>query len=218
MGRDSRRRWVTLARRASAAATLSLTLTVALTLTLTALAVSPSAASPKKGTALAKTPKLAQAGHATFWDCPSKTTEMLVVVNTLDPAPRRDPRRLVHRAQRRDDLVQLHRPVRRRGARPDVHLPDGRPLRLRRLRDRELAPPQRLARRAGRELPGTRLRAAGGGRHRVGHRLVEPDRAEQHAPGAAGELHPHGREQALQLPPARRESEGRGRPRVADRR
>jgi hypothetical protein len=87
MGRDSRRPWVTLARRASAAATLSLTLTVALTLTLTALAVSPSAASPRKGTALAKTPKLAQTGYATFWDCPSKTTELLVVVNTLTLHP-----------------------------------------------------------------------------------------------------------------------------------
>ena len=66
---------------------LSLTLTVALTVTLSAVAVSPSAAAPKKGTALAKKPKLAQAGHATFWDCPSKTTELLVVVNTLTLHP-----------------------------------------------------------------------------------------------------------------------------------
>ncbi len=88
MGRDSRRRRVTLASRASAgAATLTLILTVALTITFTAVAVSPSAASPKKGTALAKTPKLAQTGHATFWDCPSKTTELLVVVNTLTLHP-----------------------------------------------------------------------------------------------------------------------------------
>ena len=60
---------------------------VALTLALTAFAVDPSAASPKKGTALAKTHTLAQAGHATFWDCPSKTTELLVVVNTLTLHP-----------------------------------------------------------------------------------------------------------------------------------
>jgi hypothetical protein len=87
MGRDSRRpRWVNLAGRASAV-TLSLTLTVALTLALTLTFASQSAASPKKGTALAKTPKLAQAGHATFWDCPSKTTELLVVINTLTLHP-----------------------------------------------------------------------------------------------------------------------------------
>ena len=73
--------------RASAGAALSLTLMVTLTLALTAFAANPSAASPKKGTALAKTHTLAQAGHATFWDCPSKTTELLVVVNTLTLHP-----------------------------------------------------------------------------------------------------------------------------------
>jgi len=58
----------------------SITAIAALTLTL----ASPSAASPKKGTALHE---LAQTGHATFWDCPSKTTELLVVVNTLTLHP-----------------------------------------------------------------------------------------------------------------------------------
>ena len=32
-------------------------------------------------------PKLAQTGHVTFWDCPSKTTLLLVVVNTLTLHP-----------------------------------------------------------------------------------------------------------------------------------
>jgi hypothetical protein len=74
---------------ASPIATLSLVLSVALSLTVVATltVASPSAAAPKKGTTLAKTPKLAQAGHATFWDCPSKTTELLVVINTLTLHP-----------------------------------------------------------------------------------------------------------------------------------
>ncbi len=46
--------------------------------TLTAGAVPAGAAAPNK---------LAQAGHATFWDCSSKTTELLVAVNTLTLHP-----------------------------------------------------------------------------------------------------------------------------------
>ena len=34
-----------------------------------------------------RTPKLAQTDQATFWDCPSKTTLLLVVVNTLTLHP-----------------------------------------------------------------------------------------------------------------------------------
>jgi hypothetical protein len=47
----------------------------------------PAGAAPKKGTTLVKTPKLAQTGQATFWDCHSKTTLLLVVVNTLTLHP-----------------------------------------------------------------------------------------------------------------------------------
>jgi hypothetical protein len=32
-------------------------------------------------------PKLAQVGHAVFWECPAKTTELLVAVNTLTLHP-----------------------------------------------------------------------------------------------------------------------------------
>ena len=32
-------------------------------------------------------PKLAQTGHATFWDCPARTTDLLVAVNTLTLHP-----------------------------------------------------------------------------------------------------------------------------------
>jgi hypothetical protein len=42
---------------------------------------------PKKGTALVKAPKLAETGAATFWGCSSKTTLLLVVVNTLSLHP-----------------------------------------------------------------------------------------------------------------------------------
>lgn len=44
-------------------------------------------AAPKKGTTIAKAARLAETGHATFWDCPSKTTLLLVVVNTLTLHP-----------------------------------------------------------------------------------------------------------------------------------
>ncbi len=35
------------------------------------------------GSAHPSAPKLAQLGHATFWECLAKTTELLVAVNTL---------------------------------------------------------------------------------------------------------------------------------------
>jgi len=47
----------------------------------------PSAAGREKGTALPKAPTLVRTGHAAFWDCPSTTTELLVVVNTLTLHP-----------------------------------------------------------------------------------------------------------------------------------
>ena len=59
-------------------------LTMALSLLL--VGVTPAAAS-RKGTTLAKAPQLAQSGHAAFWDCPSKSTRLLVVVNTLTLHP-----------------------------------------------------------------------------------------------------------------------------------
>ena len=49
----------------------------------------PSSASSKKpaATTTTTTPKLARVGHAAFWQCPAKTTELLVVVNTLTLHP-----------------------------------------------------------------------------------------------------------------------------------
>ena len=44
----------------------------------------PAAAAVKTGTA---SPKLTLTSHTTFWDCPAKTTEMLVAVNTLTLHP-----------------------------------------------------------------------------------------------------------------------------------
>ena len=71
MGRDSGRRWATLA------------VSAALSVLVPMVAALPAGAAREKGTALAKTPKLSQAGHAAFWNCPARTTQLLVVVNTL---------------------------------------------------------------------------------------------------------------------------------------
>jgi len=79
MGRASRRRSMLL----------SMTVLAALMMAgLTGLA-GPAAAAKEKGTTItiAKAPKLAETGQATFWDCPSRTTLLLVVVNTLTLHP-----------------------------------------------------------------------------------------------------------------------------------
>src|SRR5580704_16300644 len=55
--------------------------------TLSVLVSGGTAAAAKKGTTLAKAPALARSGHAAFWDCPAKTTELLVAVNTLTLDP-----------------------------------------------------------------------------------------------------------------------------------
>jgi hypothetical protein len=55
--------------------------------TLSVLVSGGMAAGAKKGTTLAKAPTLAQSGHAAFWNCPAKTTELLVAVNTLTLNP-----------------------------------------------------------------------------------------------------------------------------------
>ncbi len=47
----------------------------------------PAAAAPRKGTTIHKAAALVQTGHAAFWDCPAKTTAMLVAVNTLTLHP-----------------------------------------------------------------------------------------------------------------------------------
>jgi hypothetical protein len=76
MGRESGRRWMWSTATALAA------------LMVVSVALSASAGAAKeKGTTLAKAPKLAETGQATFWDCPSKTTLLLVVVNTLTLHP-----------------------------------------------------------------------------------------------------------------------------------
>jgi len=75
MGRKSGRRWLTL------------TSLVALWGFVPLATATPSAAGREKGTALPKAPTLVRTGHAAFWDCPSTTTELLVVVNTLTLHP-----------------------------------------------------------------------------------------------------------------------------------
>ncbi|MGA2932074.1 MAG: hypothetical protein ABSE98_08320 [Acidimicrobiales bacterium] len=59
---------------------------------LTAVAAVPpvpaGASGGKSGTQEHRTaPKLAQVGHVVFWECPAKTTELLVAVNTLTLHP-----------------------------------------------------------------------------------------------------------------------------------
>ncbi len=115
-------------------------------------------AAPRKGTTLAKAAQLAQSGHAAFWECPAKTTEMLVAVNTLN----------LHSGStlhisftvRNDGTVSCNytAPYARRGPRPHVHGVDGGPVRLGELPSRRQPPPQRLARDPGRQLSGPRLR------------------------------------------------------------
>jgi hypothetical protein len=50
-----------------------------------ALAAAPAAGAP--GGPRGSPPRLAQGGHAGFWECPAATTELLVVVNTLTLHP-----------------------------------------------------------------------------------------------------------------------------------
>lgn len=54
---------------------------------LASLAISGPAVASTKTTRATATPKLTQLGHVTFWECSAKTTEMLVVVNTLTLHP-----------------------------------------------------------------------------------------------------------------------------------
>jgi hypothetical protein len=69
---DSRRRqWVAM----------TALVTVAVSVLVPALGADSAAA------AHTSAPKLAQVGHSAFWDCPVKTTELLVAVNTLTLHP-----------------------------------------------------------------------------------------------------------------------------------
>jgi hypothetical protein len=74
MGREARRQMPMVA-----AAVLSV-------LALLAIAGPAAAATSKKDAGPSK-PKLAETGHAAFWDCSAKSTELLVVVNTLTLHP-----------------------------------------------------------------------------------------------------------------------------------
>jgi hypothetical protein len=78
VGGPWRARWST-----RAGAVLAPTLTALVTVLVPAAAAG---ASGTKGGAHAA-PKLAQLGHATFWECSSKTTQLLVAVNTLTLHP-----------------------------------------------------------------------------------------------------------------------------------
>ena len=74
MGRVSRRWWVTV------------------TLLVWAMSVLPpvvvaAAAGTDRGSGHTSASKLVRLGHATFWDCPAKTTDLLVAVNTLTLHP-----------------------------------------------------------------------------------------------------------------------------------
>ncbi len=45
------------------------------------------AGAARKGTTIIKASQLAQSGHASFWNCPARTTDVLVAVNTLTLHP-----------------------------------------------------------------------------------------------------------------------------------
>ena len=53
----------------------------------TFVCVAPAGAAAKHPAPAKAPPKLAQTGHAAFWDCPAKSTELLVVVNSLTLHP-----------------------------------------------------------------------------------------------------------------------------------
>jgi hypothetical protein len=72
MGRTSRGGWTVLAGALLAA---------------TVVAATPAAASSSKSKGHSAPPKLVQLGHATFWECSTKTTVLLVAVNTLTLHP-----------------------------------------------------------------------------------------------------------------------------------
>jgi hypothetical protein len=74
MARHSGRSWVALA------AVMALSVLAPLT-----AGAAPAGAAASKSSTSA--PKLAQAGHATFWNCSAKTTVLLVAVNTLTLHP-----------------------------------------------------------------------------------------------------------------------------------
>lgn len=67
------------------AVTMAAAAIVAVALLVSALGTPAGAA--KKGTTLAKAPALAQSGRAVFWDCPARTTDLLVALNTLTLRP-----------------------------------------------------------------------------------------------------------------------------------
>ena len=60
---------------------------VATVTTASAVALATASAAGATGGAHRSPPRLAQGGHASFWDCPAATTELLVVVNTLTLHP-----------------------------------------------------------------------------------------------------------------------------------
>jgi hypothetical protein len=88
MGRDSGRgRRTTLPAAATVAAVAALAVLAATSVIGGPIASTPAGAATKKSTSPSSTPKLAQTGHAAFWDCSAKSTELLVVVNTLTLHP-----------------------------------------------------------------------------------------------------------------------------------
>jgi hypothetical protein len=83
MGRDARRRRSPGHAIAPAPAVAVTFVGAAVVVALLVSAIGAPAGAAEKGTTLAKAPALAQSGHAAFWDCPAKTTDLLVAVNTL---------------------------------------------------------------------------------------------------------------------------------------
>jgi hypothetical protein len=86
MGRASRVGWAAVLATTVTAMT-AFTATVAAAVTVTAALTAAAPAQASVGRAHPSAPKLVQLGHATFWECPAKTTELLVAVNTLTLHP-----------------------------------------------------------------------------------------------------------------------------------
>ena len=155
-----------------------------------AIAVAPAGASGSG----AHAPKLAQVGHAVFWECPAKTTELLVAVNTLTlhPGATLDISFTVRNTG--TTACRYTAPYYRGCARPtvttltagpcgsvgyEIHGPHGG----------DVWPGPEIV-----NCPALGFARAGAGRHRVGHGFVGPDEAQQHPARPAGRLHPRRRD------------------------
>lgn len=180
MGRAPGGRWAALA--------LAVALAVLVVLTTAGpIAAAPVGAGSTPGESGAHVvPTLAQTGHAVFWECPARTTELLVAVNTLTlhPGATLD----ISFTVRNTGTTACHYTAPYAGVAPGPTVttltagPCGSVgYEIRGPHGGDVWPGPELV-----NCPALGFAQAGTGRHRVGHGLMGPDEAQQHPPGPAG--------------------------------